>query len=69
MGAGKIGDTVPSVFNKGPLYSFAGLGIHFKTYFFGIYPEMISIYAAKAFGSSVGSEYGVRYYLGLNQPF
>ncbi len=69
LGAGKIGDTVPSVFNKGPLYSFAGLGIHFKTYFFGIYPEMISIYAAKAFGSSVGSEYGVRYYLGLNQPF
>ncbi|MCL4322408.1 MAG: hypothetical protein M0016_00925 [Deltaproteobacteria bacterium] len=68
-GAGKIGDTVPSAFNKGPLYSFAGLGIHFKTYFFGIYPEMISIYAAKAFGSGVSSEYGARYYIGLNQPF
>ncbi|MHB1600171.1 MAG: hypothetical protein ACYCSB_09395 [bacterium] len=68
-GAGKIGDTIPSVFDKGPLYSFAGLGIHFKNYFFGIYPEMISIYAAKAFGSGVGSEYGVRYYIGLNQPF
>ena len=68
-GAGKIGNTVPKVFNKGAVYSFAGLGIHFKTYFFGIYPEMISIYAAKAFGSGVSSEYGVRYYFGLNQPF
>lgn len=68
-GAGKLDDTVPSVIHKGVIYSFAGLGLHFKTYFFGIYPEMFSFYAAKAFGGRVGSEYGVRYYFGLNQPF
>ena len=68
-GAGKLGDTVPAVIHSGGIYSFAGLGIHLKTYFFGIYPEMISIYAAKAFGNGVSSEYGVRYYFGLNQPF
>ncbi len=68
-GAGKLGDTVPAVIHSGNIYSFVGLGIHFKTYFFGIYPEMISIYAAKAFGNGVGSEYGVRYYFGLNQLF
>ncbi|MDA8299167.1 MAG: BamA/TamA family outer membrane protein, partial [Deltaproteobacteria bacterium] len=68
-GAGKLDDTVPSVIHKGVIYSFAGLGLHFKTYFFGIYPEMLSFYAAKAFGGRVGSEYGVRYYFGLNQPF
>ena len=68
-GAGKLGDTVPAVIHNGGIYSFAGLGIHLKTYFFGIYPEMISIYAAKAFGKGVSSEYGVRYYFGLNQPF
>ncbi len=68
-GAGKLGDTVPSVIHKGSLYSFAGLGIHLKTYFFGIYPEMISIYAAKAFGNGISSEYGIRYYFGLNQSF
>ena len=68
-GAGKLGDTVPAVIHNGGIYSFAGLGIHLKTYFFGIYPEMISIYAAKAFGTGVSSEYGVRYYFGLNQPF
>ncbi len=68
-GAGKLGDTVPAVIHNGGIYSFAGLGIHLKTYFFGIYPEMISIYAAKAFGNGVSSEYGVRYYFGLNQPF
>lgn len=68
-GAGKLGNSVPAVIHSGSIYSFAGLGLHFKTYFFGIYPEMISIYAAKAFGNGVGSEYGVRYYFGLNQPF
>ncbi len=68
-GAGKLGDTVPSVIHNGGIYSFAGLGIHLKTYFFGVYPEMLSIYAAKAFGNGVSSEYGVRYYFGLNQPF
>ncbi|MHB1697214.1 MAG: hypothetical protein ACYCSQ_03815 [bacterium] len=68
-GAGKAGNTAPDVFHKGQLYSFAGLGIHFKVYFFGIYPEMISIYAAKAFGNGVTDEYGARYYLGINQLF
>ncbi len=68
-GAGKIGNTVSSLINKGPLYSFAGVGLHFKMYFFGIYPEMISVYAAKAFGSGVSSEYGPRFYIGLNQIF
>ncbi len=68
-GAGKFGDTVQGVINNGSIYSFAGLGIHLKTYFFGIYPEMLSIYAAKAFGNGISSKYGVRYYFGLNQPF
>ncbi|MHB8232941.1 MAG: BamA/TamA family outer membrane protein, partial [bacterium] len=68
-GAGKAGNTVPDVFHKGPLYSFGGLGIHFKTYFLGIYPEMISIYAAKAFGSGITYKYGMRYYFGINQLF
>ncbi|MCL4542930.1 MAG: hypothetical protein M1458_04190 [Deltaproteobacteria bacterium] len=68
-GVGTIGNTVPKVLHDGEAYSFAGMGIHFKTYLFGIYPEMISIYAAKAFGSGVSSEYGPRYYFGLNQPF
>ncbi len=68
-GAGKLGNTVPAVINEGGVYGFAGFGLHFKTYFFGIYPEMFSLYAAKAFGNGVSSEYGVRYYFGLNQPF
>ena len=68
-GAGKLGGTVSGVIGRGNIYSFTGLGVHFKTYFLGIYPEMISIYAAKAFGNGVSSEYGVRYYFGLNQPF
>ena len=67
--AGKLGNTVPAVIHDGGIYGFAGFGLHFKTYFFGIYPEMFSFYAAKSFGNGVGSEYGVRYYFGLNQPF
>ncbi len=68
-GAGEIGDTIPSLFYNGPLYSFLASGIHLKTFFFGIYPYMVSFYVAKGFGGDVTSGQGLKFYIGLDQPF
>lgn len=67
-GGGEVGDSISSIFNNSPLFGFLGAGIHLETYFFGIYPRVLSFYAARGFGSS-GSDFGMRYYIGIDQLF